>query len=141
MPDLLENCELQQLRSVLDPNGLLVVNAQLARPFEVKRVFTVSASKGALRGQHAHRGCSQFLVAPAGPIIVKVRDGRSSREYALDRPTVGLLIPPLVWASQYFSTDASLLLVLCDEEYQEDDYIRDWDRYLELVGLPNASLA
>ena len=134
MPDRLNGCELHALRNILDPNGLLVINAQLAEPFPVKRVFTVLAPTGALRGQHAHRTCSQFLMAPTGEIVVTATDGDRSQDFRLNSPTVGLLVPPMVWASEFFASDTSSLLVLCDQEYEESDYIREWDGYLELLG-------
>jgi UDP-2-acetamido-3-amino-2,3-dideoxy-glucuronate N-acetyltransferase len=139
MSDLLDGCELHHLRSVLNPNGLLVVNAQLCEPFPIKRVFTVLADSGALRGQHAHRTCSQFLMAPTGEIVVTVTDGAVSREYRLDRPTMGLLVPPMVWAREYFVSTTSSLLVLCDHEYEEADYIREWDRYLALLATKSGA--
>ena len=135
MPDPLGGCELRYLRQVLDPNGLLVVNAQLGEPFMVKRVFTVLAPSGALRGQHAHRTCAQFLMAPSGEIVVKASDGEQTRDYRLDGPTVGLFVPPMVWASELFVSDTSSLLVLCDQEYDESDYVRDWNEYLALRSV------
>jgi hypothetical protein len=86
-----------------------------------------------MRGQHAHRECSQFLMAPTGKIEVAVTDGDRIQEYRLDTPIVGLLVPPLVWASELFASVTSSLLVLCDREYDEADYIRDWDEYLDLM--------
>lgn len=135
MPDRLEACRLVQLHNVQEPNGLLVVNSQMAEPFPVKRVFTLLAPAGAMRGQHAHRECSQFLMAPTGKIEVAVTTGGSVQEYRLDTPTVGLLVPPLVWASEFFASDTSSLLVLCNQEYEESDYIREWDEYLDLMKL------
>ena len=135
MPNRLEACRLVQLHNVQEPNGLLVVNSQMAQPFLVKRVFTLIAPAGAMRGQHAHRECSQFLVVPTGKVEVAVTDGDRIQEYCLDTPTVGLLVPPLVWASELFVSVTSSLLVLCDQEYDESDYIRDWDEYLAYMKL------
>jgi len=129
-----DSCELRDLQGIVDPNGWLVVGAQLHDPFPIKRVFTVLASAGALRGQHAHRTCSQFLIAPTGHVAVTVTDGRRSQDYQLNSPDLGLLVPPMVWASESFASDTSSLLVLCDREYDENDYIREWDEYLEALS-------
>ena len=134
MPDRLGGCELRHLRSFPDSNGLLVINSQMEEPFSVKRVFTVLAPSGALRGQHAHRSCSQFLMAPTGEIVVAVNDGDISVEHRLGNSTLGLLIPPMVWTTQFFTSDHSSLLVLCDQEYDESDYIREWDEYLQVLS-------
>ncbi len=137
MLDRLGSCGIRLLPSAADANGQLVVNAQLADPFPVKRVFTVLAPLGALRGQHAHRQCSQFLSAPTGEVVVTVTDGTSVQVHRLSSPTAGLYVPPMVWASEFFATDGAALLVLCDKEYDESDYIRDWEEYLELVLVPD----
>lgn len=133
MPERLESCRFVQLHNVQEPNGLLVVNSQMAEPFLVKRVFTLIAPAGTMRGQHAHRECSQFLTAPTGEIVVTVTDGTCTQDYRLDNPTIGLIVPPMIWASEFFVTGNSSLLVLCDENYEEADYIRDWDEYRNLL--------
>jgi acetyltransferase-like isoleucine patch superfamily enzyme/dTDP-4-dehydrorhamnose 3,5-epimerase-like enzyme len=102
-------------------------------PFAPKRYFIVlNVPSQEVRGEHAHRRCHQFLVCVKGSCRVVVDDGRNRRELALDRPHLGLHIPPMVWGVQYkYSADA-VLLVFASEYYDPDDYIRDYD---ELKGL------
>ncbi|HEX9924551.1 MAG TPA: FdtA/QdtA family cupin domain-containing protein, partial [Anaerolineae bacterium] len=84
--------------------------------------------------EHAHRELHQFLVCIRGSCAVVLDDGQSRCEVALDRPTLGLHVPPMVWATQYkFSPDA-VLLVLASDIYKADDYIRNYDEYLEIVS-------
>jgi UDP-2-acetamido-3-amino-2,3-dideoxy-glucuronate N-acetyltransferase len=104
-------------------------------PFVPKRYFIVFDVPGKdVRGEHAHRRCHQFLICLRGSLSVVVDDGTSSEEIALDRPSIGLYLPPLVWAVQYrYSADA-LLLVFASDPYDAADYIRDYDEFLSAIG-------
>jgi len=103
-------------------------------PFAVQRYFVVFDVPGRnVRGEHAHRRCHQFLVCARGSVAVVVDDGRTSEEIVLDRPNLGLYLPPMIWAVQYkYSADA-LLLVFASDRYDPDDYIRDYDEFLSAV--------
>jgi len=104
-------------------------------PFAPKRYFIVFDVPGKdVRGEHAHRRCHQFLVCLRGSLSVVVDDGQASEEIALDRPSIGLYLPPMVWAVQYrYSADA-LLLVFASDPYDASDYIRDYDEFLSAIG-------
>jgi dTDP-4-dehydrorhamnose 3,5-epimerase-like enzyme len=108
-------------------NGELVVMEGLSHvPFRIARVFTVRAHLDAVRGMHAHRSCTQFLVCASGAIEVICDDGDETRAVVLDRPGLGLLIPPSIWAEEIYRQMDSVLVVLCDRNYEADDYIRDY---------------
>jgi dTDP-4-dehydrorhamnose 3,5-epimerase-like enzyme len=94
-------------------------------PFEIRRVFTVSAPKSNVRGEHAHEQCTQLFVCVAGMITVTCDDGRGSSQWVLNDISKGLLVPPGVWAKQEYMTDGAVLMVLCDRGYDATDYIRD----------------
>ena len=104
-------------------------------PFVPKRYFIVFDVPGKdVRGEHAHRRCHQFLVCLKGSLSVVVDDGTSSEEITLDRPSIGLYLPPMIWAVQYrYSADA-LLLVFASDPYDASDYIRDYDEFLSARG-------
>lgn len=101
-------------------------------PFPVKRIFLVHhVSDFEVRGEHAHKKCWQFLIAAAGSITVDVNDGEVTETFLLNEPTKGLLIPPLIWGTQYnYSPDGSLL-VLASEEFDPDDYLHNYDEFRE----------
>jgi UDP-2-acetamido-3-amino-2,3-dideoxy-glucuronate N-acetyltransferase len=103
-------------------------------PFAPRRFFVVfDVPSQHVRGEHAHHACSQFLVCLAGSVTVHLDDGRRRAEVLLDSRDRGVLVPPLVWASQFkYSADA-VLLVLASHEYDSDDYIRDYGEFLDLV--------
>jgi acetyltransferase-like isoleucine patch superfamily enzyme len=104
-------------------------------PFAPKRFFLVYDVPGKdVRGEHAHKELHQFLICIKGSCAVVVDDGQNRCEVALDRPTLGLHVPPMVWATQYKFTADAALLVLASDIYKADDYIRNYDEYLKLVA-------
>jgi len=116
----------------LDPNGELVVfEDQSGLPFDVKRVFSVSATEGDIRGEHAHKKCGQVLWCPLGAIDVTCDDGQAKRTFRLDHSTFALFLPATIWARQLYREKNSVLVVLCDMPFQEADYIRDYDTFME----------
>ena len=112
-----------------ESNGDLVVVEGDIIPFNVSRVFTVRASKGSVRGQHAHRHCSQLLICTNGGIEVKCDDGRTTEKYVLDKANFGLFIPSGIWGYQKYTEENTTLTVLCDRPYEEADYIRNYDDF------------
>ena len=116
-------------RYVADNGELVVMEGWTHVPFSIARVFAVMASIGAVRGQHAHKECVQFLTCPSGGIEVLCDDGNSSASYELNRSNVGLLISPGIWAQQRYMDVGSVLIVLCDRPYEAHDYIRDFDEF------------
>lgn len=103
-------------------------------PFLPKRYFIVfDVPSKEVRGAHAHRSNQQFLVCVKGSCSIVVDDGQSRVEVQLDTPRMGLGIPPMVWGIQYkYSADA-VLLVLASEEYNAEDYIRDYDEFIDIL--------
>ena len=95
-------------------------------PFEIQRVFTVTARKGDVRGDHAHKKCAQLLVCITGQIRVICNNGFEKSEFTLKNMDTGLLIPPGIWANQEYMTDDAVLMVLCDRRYEAEDYIREY---------------
>jgi acetyltransferase-like isoleucine patch superfamily enzyme len=103
-------------------------------PFEVRRYFLVyGVATKDVRGEHAHRKLHQLLICTQGSCHVVVDDGAYREEFALDRPTLGIHVPPMVWAVQYKYTPDAVLLVLASDVYDADDYIRDYGEFLSAV--------
>ncbi|HOX01344.1 MAG TPA: WxcM-like domain-containing protein [Candidatus Paceibacterota bacterium] len=103
-------------------------------PFAPRRYFVVfDVQSEKIRGEHAHRRLHQFLVCLKGSCTVMVDDGERRAEVVLNRPTLGLWVPPMVWAAQYHYSPDALLLVLASEPYDAAEYIRDYDVFLAEV--------
>lgn len=100
-------------------------------PFTARRWFLVyDVPTREVRGEHAHRVCHQFLICVSGSVMIAVDDGERRRSVLLDRPTIGIHIPPMTWASQYRYDRDATLLVYASHEYDPADYIRTYDEFL-----------
>jgi len=101
-------------------------------PFLPRRYFlTYEVPNREVRGEHAHRRCHQFLVCVSGNCSVIVDDGTARAETVLGRPTLGIYIPAMVWSVEYNHSPDAVLLVLASDGYQPEDYIRDYDQFLQ----------
>lgn len=127
--------ELHRLNRAVDLRGSLVVGEEGAGlPFVPKRFFSVfDVPSAEVRGAHAHRECAQFLVCLSGSVTAIVDDGTAREEFVLDSPDIGLLVPPMVWGTQYAYTPDAVLLVLASHAYSAEDYIRSYDEFLTAV--------
>ncbi len=103
-------------------------------PFIPKRFFLVfDVPSQEIRGEHAHRECHQFLVCIKGSCSVVLDDGQNRVEVLLNRPNLGLHIPPMVWAIEYKYSSDAVLIVLASDVYKAEDYIRDYSQFLDEV--------
>lgn len=128
------NCSIIELPKVYNQQGNLTpVHNNKEIPFDVKRVFYLyDVPGGESRGAHAHKTCHQFLIAASGAFEVLLDDGIAKRVVQLNRPYIGLHIPPGIWASEINFSSGSICLVLASHLYEENDYIRDYNDYLKL---------
>jgi UDP-2-acetamido-3-amino-2,3-dideoxy-glucuronate N-acetyltransferase len=124
------------MREFPDLRGALSVGEFGAElPFIPKRYFLVyDVLSEQTRGEHAHRNCHQFLMCVQGACSILADDGRTRQEFRLDRRTVGIHLPPMVWGLQYKFTRDGVLLVFASEHYDPDDYIRDYGEFSAAVS-------
>jgi len=112
--------------------GFLRVFESKNLPFKVKRVFSVvNAQGGSKRGQHAHKKCNQLICCVAGEINLICNDGKTQEERLLTPGSEAILVPSGIWAEQDYLKDNSVIIVFCDHSYDEKDYIRNYDKFLE----------
>ena len=101
-------------------------------PVAVKRVFTVvHALGGSKRGEHAHKKCNQILCCVAGEIELICDNGAQKTRTFLTPDSPAVYVNNGVWAEQNYLKDNSVLIVFCDQKYDENDYIRNYDDFLE----------
>ena len=132
---MLGECFLKRFPKFSDMRGSLTpLEFKNDLPFQPKRIFFVYGVDNALvRGEHAHRNCKQFLMAVSGSIAVILDDVYQRIEVPLTEPNLGLYVAPMVWGVQYkFSPDA-VLMVACSDEYDSDDYIRNYKDFCDYV--------
>lgn len=129
-------CRLIDLPKATDPRGnLTFIEGGRHIPFEIKRVFYLyDVPAGESRGAHAHRSLEQFLVCLAGSFDVALDDGSDRRLVHLNRPWIGLYIPPKIWAAEVDFDPGTVCLVLASALYDEHDYIRDYAVFVHAAG-------
>jgi dTDP-4-dehydrorhamnose 3,5-epimerase-like enzyme len=125
-----------ELPFISDPRGNLTVGEfEKTIPFRPLRYFiTFDVPNARIRGEHAHRECEQFLICVRGSCAVVVDDGQQREEILLDRPTLGIYVPPMIWATEYKHTSDSTLMVFASEYYDPEDYIRNYAEFTTLIG-------
>ena len=119
------------IQTVSDNRGVLsVIEFSALKVFPVKRLFFInSVPEQCVRGEHAHKECFQFLIVLSGQVSVFIDDGIHQKYLVLDSSAVGLLIPPMTWATQFDFSPGSVLAVMASHDYDEDDYIRDYSDF------------
>jgi acetyltransferase-like isoleucine patch superfamily enzyme len=129
----LAGCFVHLLPEIEDLRGdLSVIEYEKNLPFEVKRSFWVYKVPGReVRGEHAHLQCHQFLVCVSGTVQLVVDNGHERAQISLDRPSIGVHIPPLRWGIQYKYSEDAVLVVFASHQYDAGDYIRDYDSFLK----------
>jgi dTDP-4-dehydrorhamnose 3,5-epimerase-like enzyme len=132
---LISAARLYELPVIRDTRGSLsFAEYQETLPFTPKRYFIVfDVGEGQIRGGHAHRTVHQFLVCVKGSCLVLLDDGTARDEVLLDRPELGLYLPPIVWATEKEFSRDGVLMVLASEVYDTGEYIRDYDEFLRVA--------
>ena len=129
------DCSVIELPKIETVGGNITpIHPNINVPFDIKRVFySYDIPGGEARGAHAHKECHQFLIAASGAYEVLLDDGVNKRTVLLNRPFYGLHIPPGIWASEQAFSSGSICLVLASHGYIEEDYIRNYEDYLEYI--------
>ena len=120
-------------------NGSLTVaeNGADGMPFDIRRVFYLfDVPADAERGGHSHYQAQELIVALTGSFDVVLNDGKSEpRRFTLNRPYKALYVPAGLWRTIDNFSGAAVCMVLTSERYSESDYVRDYDKFVELTSL------
>jgi len=112
-------------------DGLLIPVDFSSIPFDVSRCFVVAAPNGAVRGKHAHHETLQYIICVSGQLRLSIENNLGKDE-VLMLPGDAYFHPNMEWAEIEFLDD-SVFLSLCSTEYNEKDYIRDYDEFKEIL--------
>ena len=118
-----------------DERGQLVALEEMKDiPFSIKRVYYMyDTGQGVRRGYHAHKSLEQILICIHGSCKILLDSGFEKKVVSLEKPYEGLYISNNMWREMFdFSSDA-VLLVLASELYDENDFIRDYEEFLEMA--------
>lgn len=133
---MISDAKIIQLPKVLDCRGNLSFIEELNHvPFKIKRAYWIyDVPGGECRGAHAYRENEELVVALSGSFDVVLNDGKKEKVFHLNRSYYGLYIPKNMWrVMANFSTN-SLALVLSSTDYNEEDYIFDYEEFKKLVS-------
>lgn len=122
------------LPKIFDPRGNLTVAEGDSLPFAIRRVYWVyDVPGGEHRGGHAHKHCREFIVAVSGAFTVTLDNGKERVPFLLNHPYQGLLVETDVWRTLDDFSSGAVCLVLAEDPFSEDDYIRDYDEYMKYL--------
>lgn len=107
-------------------------------PFAIKRVYYMyDTLPGVIRGNHAHKSLKQILICISGSCKIKLDNGRETKVVSLEKPYEGLFVDNDMWREMYDFSEDAVLMVLASELYNESDYIRDYNEFLNYINKEN----
>jgi hypothetical protein len=127
------DCSIIELLRIKNRSGnITAIENNVEIPFDANRIFYLyDIPGGESRGAHSHKECHQFLVAASGSFEVQLNDGKVKKTVMLNQPYRGLHIPPGIWASEMNFSSGAICLVIASHKYDEMDYIRDYNEFLQ----------
>lgn len=129
----MKNCKIVKFNEITDHRGKMIpIEYPKQLEFPLKRIYYIYDVKdGVRRGYHSHNDLEQILIAVHGKVKVLIKTPYEEEIVELDSPNKGLYIGPMIWREMFDFENEAVLVVLASHEYDENDYIRDWNDYLE----------
>ncbi len=133
----LDNVKFFNLKTIVEEDGNLVpIESNIDVPFSIKRVFYVYGVKDQKnRGEHSHRKTEQIIICLNGKLEVLCDDGVNKKKYLLESPQQALYIPSMIWDEQNYLTNDTVMLVLCNNHYNINDYVDSYDDFLKTKNI------
>jgi len=127
--------KLFDLKVLGDERGsLIALEGNQDIPFDIKGGFYIyGTQEGVPRGNHSHYKTKQFLIAVSGSCKVTLDNGKTKETFDLNSPNIGLFQDAYLWGVMHDFSHDCVLMVLADAHYDESDYIRDYDKFLEVI--------
>lgn len=127
------NCSLIKFKDICDKYGHLTpIEGKIDIPFEIKRVYYITGvEQGIERGFHAHRKLHQLIICANGSVKIKTKNPNEEEIFELNNSSIGLYVGPYVWREMFDFSEGCVVFVLASEIFDEEDYIRNYDFYLE----------
>jgi oxalate decarboxylase/phosphoglucose isomerase-like protein (cupin superfamily) len=130
-------CRIIDLPKISDPRGnLTFIEGRRHIPFEIRRVYYLyDVPGGAERGGHAHKNLHQLIIALSGSFDVILDDGKQKQRFHLNRSYNGIYVCPMIWRELDNFSSASVCMVLASNLYDEADYYRDYQEFVQARNL------
>ncbi len=124
---------INKLKNISDKDGKLFPLEFKDLPFKPKRIFYITnVPLNEERGGHAHYKTKQLLICIKGVIGVKLHNGHNLKQYVI-KEGESIFIDKMIWDSQSFLTGKDILLVICNTEYDKEDYIENFEEFKTLT--------
>ena len=135
----IKDCRIIELPKIEDPRGnLTFVEGGEHIPFDIQRVYYLyDVPGGSVRGGHAHKNLQQLIIAMSGSFDVVLDDGFEKKTFHLNRSYYGLYVNTMVWRELENFSSGSVSMVLASNKYTEDDYIRDYQEFVNCAKNPS----
>ena len=126
------NSEIISIPKNENPSGNYAIIEGNTLPYDIKRVYYLyDIPSDSERGGHSHINQQEFLVAVSGSFDVILKDGTATETVTLNKPDKGLLINQGIWRELNNFSSGAVCLVMSSDHFDESDYIRDYDEYLQ----------
>jgi hypothetical protein len=128
---MIDKCILIPLPKITDIRGnLTFIEGSRHIPFEISRVYYLyDVPEKSKRGGHAHKALHQLIIAVSGSFDIRLSDGKNTKIFHLDSPSIGLYVCPMIWRELDNFSANSFCMVLASNYYDENDYYRDYDEF------------
>ena len=128
----ISNCSIINLDKVhIESGNITVLENKSNIPFNIKRIYYLyDIPSGEARGGHAHYELEQYIIAASGSFDIILDDGFSTKKFSLNRPNMALHIVPGMWRELENFSSGSIAMVFASSEYDENDYLRDYQDFL-----------
>ena len=108
-------------------------------PFNIKRIYYLFGTRpGVRRGYHAHKKLKQVIIALSGSCKIFLDDGKSQKTVELNKPYQGLYLDKLIWREMFQFSEDCVLVIIADDYYSEEDYIRNYQEFQKVVEDVNS---
>lgn len=126
--------ELKLIRDARDGN-LVILEALRDIPFEAKRIYYITNLENSVsvRGRHAHRNLEQIIFCIQGSFTLGLDDGFKQQRILMNRVNIGIRLGQMLWHTMEDFSNGCVLLVVASDYYDEHDYIRNYDEFLQLA--------
>lgn len=134
--DSVAGCKVIHIKTIptVDAGELSFFEATHEIPFDIKRIYYISkVPEGVRRGFHAHKELKQLLFCPFGRIQIVLENQNGREEIELSDPSIGVVIEECTWREMLWLQSNSVLCVAASDYYKADDYIRDYEKFKQLI--------
>ena len=131
----MQNIKEIKIKKHTDGRGILIpIEYPKQIDFPIKRIYYIyDVNSNVERGFHSHKALNQLLIAVNGRVKIRVKTPFEEQIILLDDPSKGLYIGPMIWREMFDFEDNAVLLVLASQEYDEQDYIREYEEYKKIA--------